>query len=88
MCLVKAAKIVRQELFKTNYYFDGKFDSQVNSIPKSLVLQIRIILDGISAEVSKTMQQIYISLSQLNKFNSIKWKRRKTTLSTRYYHFI
>ena len=26
MCLVKAAMIVRQESFKTNYSFDGKSD--------------------------------------------------------------
>ena len=83
--LVKSAKIVHQDLFKTNYYFDGKFDydSQVNSLPKSLILLIRMILEGtsLSAEISQTTQQISMSLSQLIKFNSIKWK---TTLSSRH----
>ena len=46
MCLLKAAKILRQDNFCSNNLFNGNFDysSQKSSVPKSLLVLLRMIL--------------------------------------------
>ena len=47
MSLLKAAKIIRQDLFVLNSLFNGNFDysSQESSVPKSLIALLRMILE-------------------------------------------
>ena len=48
ICLLKAAKIIRQDLFGSNSLFNGNFDysSQESSVPKSLLVFLIMILEG------------------------------------------
>ena len=48
MCLQKAAKIIGLDLFGSNSLFNENFDysSQKSSVPKSLLVLLRIILEG------------------------------------------
>ena len=68
MCLLKAAKIIRQDLFGSNSLFNGNFDysSQEYSVPKSLVVLFRMILEGtnINSESSYATNQAALSLAQ------------------------
>ena len=84
MCLLKAAKIIRQDLFGSNSLFNGNFhySSQELSVPKSLLVLFRMILEGtnISSKSSYATNQVALSLAQLIKFNSVKRKRRETTI--------
>ena len=83
-CLLKAAKIIRQDLFGSNSLFNGNFhySSQELSVSKSLLVLFRMILEGtnISSESSYATNQVALSLAQLIKFNSVKRKRRETTI--------
>ena len=88
MCLLKAAKIIRQDLFGSNSLFNGNFDysSQESSVPESLLLLLRMIVEGtnINSESSYATNQAALSLAQLIKFNSVKCKRRETTIRPRH----
>ena len=48
MCLLIAAKSIRQNLFGSNSLFNGNFDYsyQESSVPKSLLVLLRMILEG------------------------------------------
>ena len=48
MCLLIAAKIIRQNLFGSNSLFNEHFDysCQESSVPKSLLVLLRMILEG------------------------------------------
>ena len=87
MCLLKAAKIVRQDLFGSNSLFNGNFDysSEESSVSKSLLVLIRMILEGTptNSESSYATNQAALSLAQLIKFNSVKHKRREATILAR-----
>ena len=78
MCLLKAAKIIRQDLFGSNSLFNGNFDysSQESSVPKSLLVLLRVILEGtnINSQSSYATNQVVLSLAQLIKVNSFKSK--------------
>ena len=88
MCLLKAAKIIREDLFGSNSLFNGNFDysSQVYSVPKSLLVLLRMILEGINinSESSYATNQAALSLAQLIKFNSVKSKRSEPTIRPRH----
>ena len=88
MCLLKAATIIRQDLFASNSLFNGNFDysSQESSVLKSLLVLLIMILESIniSSESSHATNQAALSLAQLIKFNSIKRKPRETTIRPRH----
>ena len=88
MCLLKAAKIIRQDFFCSNSLFNRNFDysSQEASVPKSLLVLLRMILEGtnINLELFYAANHATLSLAQLIKFNSVKHKRRDTTIRHRY----
>ena len=48
MSLLKAANIIREDLFDSNSLFNRNFDysSQESSVPKSLLVLLRMILEG------------------------------------------
>ena len=84
MCLLKVANIIRQKLFGSNSLFNGSFDysSQESSVLKSFLVLLRMTLEGtnINSESSYATNQVALSLAQLIKFNSVKRKRRETTI--------
>ena len=88
MCLLKAAKIIRQDFFCSNSLCNRNFDysSQEASVPKSLLVLLRMILEGtnINLELFYAANHATLSLAQLIKFNSVKHKRRDTTIRRRY----
>ena len=88
MCLLKAAKIIGQDLFCSNSLFNRNFDysSREPSVPKSLLVLLRMILEGtnINLELFYAANHAALSLAQLIKFNSVKHKRRDTTIRRRY----
>ena len=79
MDLVRAAKVVRREMFKQKYLFDGSFteESLRNVVPQSLLALVNMILKGPSIE--HQIQQVNApdtaacnTISQLLMFNSVK----------------
>ena len=75
MCLLKVARIMRQDLFSSNSLFNGNFDysSQEPSVPKSLLILLRMILEGtnINSQFSYVTNQAALSLVQLIKFKVV-----------------
>ena len=78
LCLAKAAKIVRRDLFKTKCVFDGTFppDCQSKCVPESLKALVNMILEGPSIKKMdlKDMpsKMACLTISQLLAFNSTK----------------
>ena len=74
ICLSKAAKIVRRDMFKMKTVFMGSFDQdcQKKAVPHSLLALVSMILDGpnITAQADGTAHQATLSLAQLLLFNS------------------
>ena len=87
--LNKAAKIVRKGLLANDEIFDGDVSKkhQIRSVPNSLVKLISMILEGgePSRELSAGLQRVFVKLSQLIRFNSVKQKRQEET--QKFYHF-
>ena len=88
MCLLIAAKIIRQNLFGSNSLFNEHFDYsyQESSVPKSLLVLLRMILEGtkINSESSYVNYQAALSLAQLIKFNIVKRERSETRICPRH----
>ena len=88
MCLLIAAKSIRQNLFGSNSLFNGNFDYsyQESSVPKSLLVLLRMILEGtkINSESSYANYQAALSVAQLIKSNIVKRKRRETRICPRH----
>ena len=84
MCLRKAPKIIRQDLFVSNSLFNGNFDysSQESIAPKSLLVLLRIISEGtkINSESFHATKQAAQYMVQSVKFNSVKRQRRETKI--------
>ena len=81
VCLVRAAQVIRKDLFKNLKSFNGSLSEtcEEESIPQSLVTLVSMILEGPPnyAEDLKSTSRIAISLSQLLKFNSVKSQRNE-----------
>ena len=88
MHLLKAREILRQDLFGSNNLFNGRFDysSQESSVPKSLFVLLRMIVEGINinSEPSYAANHAALSLAQLIEFNSVKRKGRETAICHRH----
>ena len=88
MHLLKAREILRQDLFGSNNLFNGRFDysSQESSVPKSLFVLLRMIVEGINinSEPSYAANHAALSLAQLIEFNSVKRKGRETAICRRH----
>ena len=79
MCLVRAANIVRRDIFAHEYEFKGSFppDCQLQSTPASLLALVRMILNGpnIESQAASKEKQPSLSLAQLLKFNCVKFRK-------------
>ena len=88
--MVKLAKIIREDIFSKTNTFNGTFDheSQVNSVPQSLLTLINMILNGsnITEQThTKSISQPVLSIAQLVTFNTVK-QRRRTGDTSKIYH--
>ena len=81
--LNKAAQIVCKDLLVSDEIFDGDVSEkrQSCSAPNSLVKLISMILEGgePSRELLAGLQKVYVDLSQLIRFNSVKQRPREGT---------
>eukprot|EP00112_Aurelia_sp_Birch-Aquarium-sp1_P007906 Seg1863.1 transcript_id=Seg1863.1/GoldUCD/mRNA.D3Y31 product="hypothetical protein" protein_id=Seg1863.1/GoldUCD/D3Y31 len=80
--LAKAANIVRRDIFTTKSKFDGTFskDAQKDSVPKTLLTLISMILNGSDLTAKNehdllSQNQACLSVSQMVVFNSFKRRR-------------
>ena len=90
MTLLKAAKIIRQEVLNTTCRFNGEFDvnCQRESVPESLKTLVGMILcaPDIKTQSSNMIEtQTTLSISQLILFNSTKRRRNSETRPSRYH---
>ncbi|XP_041462085.1 uncharacterized protein LOC121413358 [Lytechinus variegatus] len=88
MYLVRAAQVVRREMFDTKFTFDGAFqaDCQRDSVPPSLLALVNMILDGANIKHQNQFNNTSstaaaLSLSQLLVFNSVKHTRNTDSTS-------
>ena len=89
MHLARAAKVVRREMFKQNFKFNGSFtaECQQSVVPHSLLALVNMILEGPNIKhqthlVTATSTTASLSISQLLMFNSVKHARAADTSST------
>ena len=85
MHLVRAADVVRRDMFDTKYSFNGSFQPhcQKNAVPPSLLALVSMILDGANIKhqtelVKTTNTTATLAISQLLIFNSVKHARKET----------
>ncbi len=82
ICLARAAKIVRRDMFKLKATFTGSFDEdyQVNSVPNSLLALVAMIHSGpnIKSRATDGLSQATISTAQLLQYNSFVQQRAKS----------
>ena len=76
---MRAAKVIRREMFKQKYLFNGSFteESLRNVVPHSLLAFVNMILRGPSIEHQSQMvntadMSVSNTISQLLMFNSVK----------------
>ena len=84
--LVRAAQLIRKDLFSTQYEFPGTFEAgcEESSVPKSLTTLIGLIMEG-SIKEGSSRSRIALSISQLVKYNSLKKvKASETTKQIRH----
>ncbi|KAI4799861.1 hypothetical protein KUCAC02_016400 [Chaenocephalus aceratus] len=82
MHLMRAAQVVRREMFESGFSFDGSFKAncQQEAVPPSLLALVNMILDG--ANIKHQTQLVHtattkpaLTISQLMVFNSVKHAR-------------
>ena len=91
MYLVRAAQVVRRDIFDTKFSFDGSFhpDCQKKAVPPSLLALINRILDGANIKHQNELVQTAtttaaLAISQLLVFNSVKHARKESSGSVRH----
>ena len=87
MSLVRAAEIVREDMFNNSDLFNGTFFQacQQRSVSPSFLTLVNMILEGTNEQSHEQgNQQAALSIAQLLKFNSIKHGRRSTDGSVRH----
>ena len=89
MHLVRAAQVVRREMFNTKFNFDGSFqpECQREAVPTSLLALVNMILDGANIKhqtqlVDAATSASALTVSQLLVFNSVKHSRQAKSPST------
>ena len=77
--LVQTAKLVRQDLFDGEASFSGNFSKgyQTESVSKSLLVLVQMILEGTSLSLAQFFQLI--------KFNTLKWQRDRRVVNVRHW---
>ena len=84
ICLSKAAKIVRRDMFELQAAFTGSFDQdcQQKAVPQSLLALVSMILDGPSIKAradDNAIHQTALTMAQLLLFNSSIRRRSEST---------
>jgi hypothetical protein len=83
ICLARAAKIVRRDMFELQATFTGSFDQncQVRSVPHSLLAMVAMILNGpnIKSQSGDGAPQATLSVAQLLQYNSCVRRRAGST---------
>ncbi|KAJ8380702.1 hypothetical protein SKAU_G00014800 [Synaphobranchus kaupii] len=89
MHLVRAAQVVRKEMFATKFNFDGSFhpNCQKESVPTSLLALVNMILDGANIKHQTQLLETgtttaALTVSQLLVFNSVKHIRAAKSSGT------
>ena len=81
--LIKAAQIIRKDIFSKSYEFSGSFEKNCehNAVSKSLLTLIRMILEGPSIENQKQCNtkkdHISVVMTELLQFNAVVRSRSK-----------
>ena len=82
MHLMRAAHVVRKDIFDSSFSFDGSFHAncQQDDMPPSLLALVNMILDGENIKhhtqvVNQTTRKPALAISQLVVFNSAKQAR-------------
>ena len=81
--LMKAAQIIRKDIFSKAYEFSGSFEENCerNAVPKSLNTLVRMILEGPNIEnenhFNTKRDHISVTMSELLQFNTVKRSRAK-----------
>ena len=80
--LVQAANRIRQDLFnnENKFKFEMDKDSQINSVPMSLMIILQVILErtNVSLLDDNKTRNIAVGISQLVKFSAIKREREQS----------
>lgn len=88
--LTEAAKIVRREMFNSNWTYHDNFhpECQQKAVPQSLLALVSMILEGPSIDMQAVRQNVSGSLtvSQLIVFNSVKNKRVHDSITDQVVH--
>lgn len=84
MHLARAAQVVRRDMFRRKFTFDGSFKPgcQEDAVPPSLLALVNMIQEGPSIKhqtEAATSNAAALSISQLVIFNSVKHHRRSDT---------
>lgn len=88
LCLLRAAEIVRREIFEMDQNFNGTFadDCQEKSVPASLLALMRMVIDGPSLKPRESQDRptstASLTLAQLVAFNAV--KKRKSNSSPKH----
>ena len=86
--LVQVTKLVRQDLFDGEASFSGNFgkDCQTDSVPKSLLMLVQMILEGTSLSLAADNQtkNSALQLSQLIKFIGLKRQQDEKVVNVRH----
>jgi len=85
---MRAAQVVRRELFHKSSIFKGSLEveSQEQSVSKSLLALVNMIIDGpnIKHQSQHHVNKAAITISQLLEFNYVKHYRKTSTTSVRH----
>ena len=93
MHLMRAANVVRKDIFNSNFVFDGSFkeNCQQQAVPPSLLALVNVVSDGANIEdqsqmIHSTTSKAALSISQLLVFDSVKHVRTSSpSKSVRHY---
>lgn len=86
---MRAAKVVREEMFKQNYVFTGTFEEncQCDAVSPSLLALINMIINGANIQnQSQSKEQSALTISQLIVFISVKILRSNDEPVLRHRH--
>ena len=80
--LARAANIVRRDMLKMKTAFSGSFDAlcQEQSVPKSLLALVAMILNGPTIQEQSSHSTPTLTISQLLMFNSYARRRQSTSI--------
>ena len=82
MHLVRAARVVRKEMFDWKFTFSGSFDDH-DSVPHSLLALVNMVLEGPNIKRQhRANTKAAVSISQLLIFNSVKHARAAEASAT------